>query len=141
MSQFREKGYQIFHNVIPSELVATLHRLLASEVDGILARLSQIGVRPDIATAAHDIGIWLGSPRANVLDQETLVLMTGYFPTELRLSKIFWDIPRTPALQDILKTALRSDRLRICRRWRDTSCRTIWKRACRRIRMRPTTTT
>ncbi len=113
MSQFREKGYQIFHNVIPSELVDTLHRLLASEVAGILARLSQIGVKPDIATAAHDIGMWLGSPRANQLDQETRVLMTGHFPTELRLSKIFWDIPRTPALQDILKTALGSDRLRM----------------------------
>jgi hypothetical protein len=141
MSQFREKGYQIFHNVIPSELVATLHRLLASEVGGILARLSQIGVRPDIATAARDIGAWLGSPRANVLDQETLVLMTGYFPTELRLSKIFWDIPRMPALQDILKSALRSDRLRMHMPPMARSCRTIWKRACRRIRMRPTTIT
>jgi Phytanoyl-CoA dioxygenase (PhyH) len=113
MSQFREKGYQLFKQVIPAELVATLHRLLASEVDRILALLSRVGVKPDIASAARDIAAWLSGPRAGELDHETRVLMTGHFPTELRLSKTFWDIPRTPALQDILKAALGSDRLRM----------------------------
>jgi Phytanoyl-CoA dioxygenase (PhyH) len=111
MAQFREQGYQSFKQVIPAELVATLHRLLASEADRILALLSRIGVTPDIATAARDIAAWLGGPRADELDHDTRVLMTGHFPSELRLSTMFWDIPRTPALQDILKAVLGSDRL------------------------------
>jgi hypothetical protein len=113
MSRFREKGYQIFHNVIPAEIVAGLHRILASEVDKILMLLERVGVEPDIATASRDIIALLNSPAAGSLDHDTRVLMTGHFPTGLRLSKAFWDIPRTPALQDILKAALRSDQLRM----------------------------
>jgi hypothetical protein len=50
---------------------------------------------------------------ASELDQNTRVLMTGHFPTQLRLSKTFREIPRTQALRDIPKAALGSDRLRI----------------------------
>jgi hypothetical protein len=111
MSQFRERGYELFRGIIPPLLVTTLHRFLASEVDRILASLSEVGVEPDVTTAARDICALLSSPRAEELDQTTRKLMTGHFSTELRLSEIFWDVPRTPALQEILKAALRSDRL------------------------------
>jgi hypothetical protein len=114
MSQFREKGYQLFNNVISPELVARLHRVLASEVDKILGLLGRVGVEPDIAMAARDIVALLNSPcPASELDLGTRALMTGHFPTKLRLSKTFWEIPRTQALQDILKAALGSDRLRM----------------------------
>jgi len=113
MSQFREKGYQVFNNVISPELVAILHGVLASEVDKILALLGRVGVEPDIPTAASDIVALLSNPSADALDHDTRVLMTGHFPTELRLSKTFWEIPRTQALQDILKAVLGSDRLRM----------------------------
>jgi Phytanoyl-CoA dioxygenase (PhyH) len=111
IAQFREQGYQSFKQVIPAALVATLHRLLAPEVDENLALLSRVGVKPDIATAAHDIAASLGGARADQLDHETRSLMTGHFPTKLRLSTTFWEIPRTQALQDILRAALGSDRL------------------------------
>ena len=113
MSQFREKGYQLFNNVISPEVVALLYRVLASEVDRILVLLGRVGVEPDISNAARDIVALLNSPSANRLDRDTRVLMTGHFPTELRLSETFWEIPRTRALQDILKAALGSDRLRM----------------------------
>lgn len=113
MSQFQEKGYQLFYNVISPELVTELHGVLAAEVDKVLMLLRQVGVEPDIATAARDIVALLKNPAANGLDHDTRVLMTGHFPRELRLSKIFWDIPRTQALQDILKAALGTDRLRM----------------------------
>ena len=114
MSQFREKGYQVFNNVISPELTARLHRVLASEVDKILALLGRVGVEPDIATAARDIVALLSDPSSSGgLDHDTRVLMTGHFPAEMRLSKTFWEIPRTPALREILKAALGSDRLRM----------------------------
>lgn len=111
MSQFQESGYQVFNNVISPEALAILHRILVTEVDKILMRLSRVGVEPDIATAASDIVALLSSPSAVDLDHDTRVLMTGHFPTELRLSKAFWEIPRTQALQDILRAALGSDQL------------------------------
>jgi hypothetical protein len=113
MSQFRAKGYQLFNDVISPEVVALLYRVLASEVDKILILLGRVGVEPDISTAARDIIALLNSPSANKLDRDTRVLMTGHFPTELRLSETFWEIPRTQVLQDILKAALGSDRLRM----------------------------
>ena len=113
MSQFQEKGYQLFCNVISPELVAELHGVLAAEVDKVLMLLHQVGVEPDVTTAARDIVALLKNPAANGLDHDTRVLMTGHFPRELRLSKIFWEIPRTQALQDILKAALGTDRLRM----------------------------
>jgi hypothetical protein len=114
MSQFREKGYQLCDNVIPPELVALLHHMLVSEVDEMLVLLGRVGVKPDIATAARDIVALLSNPSsANELDHGTRVLMTGHFPTKLRLSKTFWGIPRTQALRDILKAALGTDRLRM----------------------------
>ena len=114
ISQFQDKGYQVFNNVIPPELVARLHRVLASEVDKILALLARVGVEPDIAPAARDIVALLNDPRsAGELDHDTRVLMTGHFPTQLRLSELFWEIPRTPALRTILEAALGSDRLRM----------------------------
>jgi hypothetical protein len=114
MSQFREKGYQLFNNVLSPELAARLHRILASEVDKILALLGRVGVDPDIATAARDIVALLSDPSSSDrLDHDTRVLMTGHFPTAMRLSKTFWEIPRTEGLRDILKAALGSDRLRM----------------------------
>jgi Phytanoyl-CoA dioxygenase (PhyH) len=113
MSQFRDKGYQVFNNVIAPEIVAILHRVLVSEVDKMLGLLGRVGVSPDIATAASDIIALLSDRSADALDHDMRVLMTGHFPTELRLSKIFWEIPRTPALQLILAAALGSDRLRM----------------------------
>jgi hypothetical protein len=95
MSQFREKGYQVFNSVISPELVTLLHGVLAFEVDKILALLSRVGVEPDIATAAKDIVALLNTPSsADELDRDTRVLMTGHFPAELRLSK---DILGDPA--------------------------------------------
>jgi Phytanoyl-CoA dioxygenase (PhyH) len=111
ISPFREKGYQLFTNIIPADIVALLHRVLASEVDKILVHLGRVGVAPDMATAARDIVDLLSSPAAAELDQPTRVLMTGHFPTELRLSETFWEIPRIRALQDILQAALGSERL------------------------------
>jgi hypothetical protein len=111
ISQFHEQGYGLFRGVIPPQVVTKIHRTLASEVDRILASLSEIGVEPDVMTAARDIRALLSSPRAQELDQTTRNLMTGHFPTALRLQEIFWDIARTPVLQDILKAALQSDRL------------------------------
>jgi len=113
MSQFREKGYQLFNNVISPELVTELHGVLASEVDKILMLLGRVGVEPNIATAARDILALLSAPAVNGLDHDTRVLMTGHFPTELRMSKSFWEIPRTQALKDILEAVLESDRLRM----------------------------
>jgi hypothetical protein len=114
MPQFREKGYQLFNDVISPELVARLHRVLASEVDKILMRLSRVGVGPDIATAARDIVALLRDPSSSDgLDHDTRVLMTGHFPTKLRLSETFWEIPRTQAFREILRAALGSDRLRM----------------------------
>jgi hypothetical protein len=114
LSQFREKGYQLFNDVIPPELVALLHGVLVSQVDKIFALLGRVGVEPDVATAARDIVALLSDPSsADKLDHDTRVLMTGHFPTKLRLSETFWEIPRTPALRDILKAALGSDRLRM----------------------------
>ena len=113
MSQFREKGYQLFHNVISPEVAALLHRILASEVDKILVLLGRVGVEPDISTAATDIVALLNSPAADRLDRDTRVLMTGHFPTQLRLSQTFWENPRTQALHDIIKASLGSDRLRM----------------------------
>jgi ectoine hydroxylase-related dioxygenase (phytanoyl-CoA dioxygenase family) len=113
LSQFRDKGYQVVRNVIPPDTIAELHRVLGSEVDKALALLERVGVKPDIATAAKDIATLLSGPAANGLDHDARVLMTGHFPTQLRLSKSFWEIPRTPALQDILRAALGSDRLRM----------------------------
>jgi Phytanoyl-CoA dioxygenase (PhyH) len=110
-SQFREQGYELFRGIIPPVVLTEIHRVLASEVDSVLASLSEIGVEPDVMTAARDIRALLSSSRAHELDRKTRHLMTGHFSTELRLSEIFWDIPRTPALQDILKAALRSDQL------------------------------
>ena len=75
--------------------------------------LHRVGVEPDVTTAARDIIALLKDPAANGLDYDTRVLMTGHFPRELRFSKIFWEIPRTHALQDILKAALGTDRLRM----------------------------
>jgi hypothetical protein len=111
MSHFREKGYQLFSNVISPEVVATLHRVLVAEIDKILALFGRIGVEPDIATAGKDIAALLSGACANGIDHDTRVLMTGHFPTELRLSKTFWEIPRTRTLQDILTAVLGSDRL------------------------------
>ena len=114
ISQFQDKGYQLFNTVISPELVAALHRVLASEVDRLLGLLERVGVEPDIATAAGDIVALLKDPRsASELDHDTRMLMTGHFPTQLRLSKTFWEIPRTQALRDILEAALGSDRLRM----------------------------
>jgi hypothetical protein len=114
MSQFRERGYQLFNNVLSPELAARLHRVLASEVDKVLALLGRVGVEPDIATAASDIVALLSDPSSSDgLDHDTRILMTGHFPTEMRLSKTFWEIPATLALRDILKAALGSDRLRM----------------------------
>ena len=113
LSPFREKGYQHFNNVIPPEVVAGLHRVLASEVDRVLVDLRRFGVEPDIATAASRIVALLNSPASNGLDRDTRLLMTGHFPTALRLSGIFQEIPRTEALRDILTAVLGSDRLRM----------------------------
>ena len=111
--QFREKGYAIFRHVLSPVLVETLHGVLASEVGKTLAHLSHVGVEPDISTAAKDIDTLLSGPDADKLDKNTRVLMTGHFPPELRMSKKFWEIPRTQALKDILRAVLRSDRLRM----------------------------
>jgi hypothetical protein len=113
LAQFREQGYQIFHNVMPPGLIAMLYGVLAAEVDKILGMLGRAGVEPDVATAAKGIVALLSGPSAATLDHDTRVLMTGHFPTELRLSKVFWEIARTEALRDILAAALESDRLRM----------------------------
>ena len=49
---------------------AMLHRVLSSEVDKILGLLGQLGIEPNIATAARDIVELLNSPSASTLDHD-----------------------------------------------------------------------
>lgn len=111
--RFLKLGYQLFNNVIPLELASALHRLLAAELEQAFALLSPFVGKADVMTAGVNISTLLASSLASTLDRETRALMTGHFPTALRLSQDFWEVARTPALRKILEAALGSDHLRM----------------------------
>ncbi|HEX2652026.1 MAG TPA: phytanoyl-CoA dioxygenase family protein [Xanthobacteraceae bacterium] len=108
---FEREGYQVFRNVLPSHVTEMLRQLLYSQVDSMLDLLSKFGVPRDPKLAGHEIRALLSSPRADELDHPTRVLMTGHFPTQIRLSESFWEIAKTPSLRAILAAIFQTDRL------------------------------
>jgi ectoine hydroxylase-related dioxygenase (phytanoyl-CoA dioxygenase family) len=109
---FREHGYQIFRDVVPTDVLNHLRSFSEAQVDQMMDELSALGVKSDPSKAAGDI-IRLLSTRSSEISHELRVRMTGHFSTESRLSKDFWLVARVPQIRCILQSVLKSDRLRM----------------------------
>jgi len=108
LGKFDRDGYQVIREVIPTDIVTRIHDFLRSHVDRMI---ETIGVSKDLKSAGAEIANLLRTDAS--LPQDLRVLMTGHFPTQIRLDEMLRDIPKNANVRALLEAVHRTDRLKM----------------------------
>ena len=111
ISHFERKGFQIFRSIIPDATIRHIVNFLGKEVRSLLQDIRGKDSGESLQEISKFIQSSLGTETSNQNNRETLLLMTGHFPADVRLSQLLWKVADAPKLRCILEAIFGSKQL------------------------------
>ena len=112
-SDFKTSGYQVARGLIEPKTINQTREVLEKVLEPTMDQMSALGVRVRTKNMVADIEKLLTGLEAGKIDRDLRTIMTGQYPTNIRLDPRLWEIPRLPKVQDFLSFALGSTKLRM----------------------------
>jgi ectoine hydroxylase-related dioxygenase (phytanoyl-CoA dioxygenase family) len=112
-SDFKTKGYQIARGLIDPKTIDQVREVLEEVLEPTMDQMSALGVRVGTKNMVADINRLLASPEAGKIDQDLRIIMTGHYPTKIRMDTRLLEILKSPEVQNFLSSALCSANLRM----------------------------
>lgn len=113
VTPFHRDGFQIFENVVPTEIIKEVRDFLAARiVETMTPAKQEIGCNSD-GEFIKVIGEIAEGRRGGVesLSKPTRDALSGHFSLETRLSPVLWKVPYAEKFQAVLKSILDSDKI------------------------------
>lgn len=110
---FHEHGYQIFENVIPLDLIDETKSILEKDAHSSLMNArSEIGCDEDeLMVAIDEIASGVAAGGLESLSKVSRNTLSGHISLEARLSLGLRKIPSHPAIQEVVRAILKSEKI------------------------------
>jgi ectoine hydroxylase-related dioxygenase (phytanoyl-CoA dioxygenase family) len=110
-NKFNTDGYQVARGVIDPVTIDKVRQVLEEVLETTVDEMKALGIRVGTKNMVADINRLLDGPNARNIDQDLRTIMTGQYPSKIRMDARLLEILKSPQLQNLLSSALCSANL------------------------------
>ena len=100
--EFRTKGYQIVRGLLDETIIHEVKTTLKEGLAPTIEAMRDLGIRVNSSYMGSDIKMLLDSPKANKIDRDLRLIMTGQYPLSVRLDPRLLIVAQNDQVQNFL---------------------------------------